>query len=182
VKAPLCNKAQSEFNAFVVMPIVPIGQLYGGKICAALDRQHPRDLFDVKYLLENEGFSQEVKTGFLLSLLASDRPIHEILSPGFQDHRSSLINQFEGMSLETFNYSDFEHVRESLVRIVNESLSAEDRNFILSAHNLQPNWSIYDFEKFPAVQWKLQNIMKLKEKDPTKHLMQYNKLRTILKV
>ena len=42
------------------MPCVPIHQLYGGKICAALDRQHPRDLFDVKKLLEDNGVQTEL--------------------------------------------------------------------------------------------------------------------------
>ncbi len=64
IKLTLCAKAQKEFEAFCVMPVVPLGQLYGGKICAALDRQHPRDLFDVKYLLANEGLSEEIKRGF----------------------------------------------------------------------------------------------------------------------
>src|SRR5690606_34438771 len=47
-KVPLCERAQEEFEAFCAMPLVPLAQLYGGKLCAALDRQHPRDLFDVK--------------------------------------------------------------------------------------------------------------------------------------
>lgn len=57
----LCQKAQSTFEAFCVMPVISHGQLFGGKIVAALDRQHPRDLFDVKYLLEKEGFTDEIK-------------------------------------------------------------------------------------------------------------------------
>lgn len=64
VKMQLCQKAQNELEAFAAIDVVPIGHLYGGKICAALDRQHPRDLFDVKYLLENEGFTNEIKEGF----------------------------------------------------------------------------------------------------------------------
>lgn len=40
----LCTKAQTLFDAFSVIDVVPIGQLYGGKVCAALDRQHPRDI------------------------------------------------------------------------------------------------------------------------------------------
>lgn len=51
----LCERAQEEFDAFSSIQGVPLGQLYGGKICAALDRQHPRDLFDVHYMLEHEG-------------------------------------------------------------------------------------------------------------------------------
>lgn len=53
VKMEICKKIQNEYEAFIVINVVPSGQLYGGKICAALDRQHPRDLFDIKYLLEN---------------------------------------------------------------------------------------------------------------------------------
>ena len=64
-KLLLCERAQVEYDSFIAMPVVPMGQLYGGKICAALDRQHPRDLFDVKYLLDQEGLSEEIKIGFL---------------------------------------------------------------------------------------------------------------------
>lgn len=76
----LCEMAQNEFDTFCTIPIVPIGQLYGGKICAALTRQHPRDLFDIKLLLENEGFTDEIKKGFILALLSSERPFHEVIS------------------------------------------------------------------------------------------------------
>lgn len=44
----LCEKAQEEFNAFAKIECLAIADIYGGKICAALDRQHPRDLFDVR--------------------------------------------------------------------------------------------------------------------------------------
>ncbi|SDN00450.1 hypothetical protein SAMN04488514_11925 [Kriegella aquimaris] len=30
-------------------------------ICTASERLHPRDLFDVKYQLKNEGFTYEIK-------------------------------------------------------------------------------------------------------------------------
>lgn len=73
VELPLCLRAQEEFEAFCSIQTVSFEQLYGGKICAALDRQHPRDIFDVKYLLEMEGFSQKIKKGFFLCLLGSDR-------------------------------------------------------------------------------------------------------------
>src|SRR5690606_33132338 len=96
----LCEKAQNEFDAFCAIPVVPDGQLYGGKICAALDRQHPRDLFDVKYLMANEGFTEQLKKGFLYCLLCSERPINEIVNPRMQDQRSAMYNQFAGMTDE----------------------------------------------------------------------------------
>ena len=43
----LCETALEEFYAFCVVPLVSLAQLYSGKICAALDRQHPRDLWSI---------------------------------------------------------------------------------------------------------------------------------------
>ena len=107
----LCQKAQASFEAFCVMSVISHGQLFGGKIVAALDRQHPRDLFDVKYLLEKEGFTDEIKQGFLLCLLCSDRPINEVIKPNFQDQRSAFSNQFAGMTDEQFTYEEYEKTR-----------------------------------------------------------------------
>lgn len=177
---PLCKRAQGEFDVFCVMPIVPLGQLYGGKICAALDRQHPRDLFDVKYLLENEGFADDIRAGFLLCLLAGDRPIHEVIRPNLQDQRQAMTNQFEGMSEEPFTYGDYETVRAQLIETIHERLTEADRKFLLGVKNLEPDWSAYDFERFPAVQWKLQNLRKLKDSNPDKHRQQYGALRGAL--
>ena len=180
VKMTLCEKAQNDFDSYCVVPVVPLGQLYGGKICAAIDRQHPRDLFDVKYLLQNEGFSEEIKKGFLLCLLSSARPIHELISPNFQDQRLAMKNQFEGMSSEAFTYEEYENVRAKLVETINNNLTEADRNFLLSFKNLTPDWSIYDFQSFPAVQWKSQNLQKLQAKEPNKHKEQYEALKKIL--
>ncbi|MGV8944899.1 MAG: nucleotidyl transferase AbiEii/AbiGii toxin family protein [Lutibacter sp.] len=165
VKLPLCEKAQEEFNAFCAISVVSLGQLYGGKICAALDRQHPRDLFDVKYLLQNEGFTNDIKKGFMLSLLSSNRPLNEMLQPNLIDQQDTLANQFEGMSSESFTYGDFENSRVQLIETIHKSLTAKDKEFLLSFNNLAPDWSIYDFERFPAVQWKLQNLNTLKAKN-----------------
>lgn len=162
VTLSLCEKAQEEFDAFCAIPVVPLGQLYGGKICAALDRQHPRDLFDVKYLLQNEGFTNDIKKGFMLCLLSSNRPLNEMLQPNFIDQRETMVNQFEGMSSEPFTYEDFEKSRAELIDVVHQNLADKDKEFILSFNKGTPDWSIYDFEQFPAVQWKLQNLNKLK--------------------
>jgi len=168
VKLSLCEKAQEEFNAFCVISVVSLGQLYGGKICAALDRQHPRDLFDVKYLLQDEGFTNNIKKGFIMCILSSNRPLNEMLEPHFIDQRQALANQFEGMSSESFTYEDFENSRIQLLDTIHQNLTAKDKEFLLSFNNLTPDWSIYDFERFPAVQWKLQNLRKLKANNPEK--------------
>ena len=173
----LCDYAQNEFNAFCAIPTVNFGQLFGGKICAALDRQHPRDLFDVKYLLENEGFTPEVKTGFLLCLLSSNRPIAEMLDPNRIDQRLAMTNQFDGMSKEVFSYEDFENTRETLIETIHANLNDSDKKFLVGFKNAEPDWSLYDFQKFPSVQWKLQNIANLKSKNPRKHTDIFEKLK-----
>ena len=177
VKLTLNSKAQDTFEVFSSINVVPIGQLYGGKICAALDRQHPRDLFDVKYLLQNEGITNEIKEGFLLCLLCSDRPIHEVLSPNFLDQRAAMDNQFSGMSDEDFNYEEYEAIRKQLVRVIHQSLTYQDKEFLLNIKNLTPDWTQYNFERFPAVIWKLQNLQKLKDKNPKKHQELYEALK-----
>ena len=165
----LCEKAQNSFDAYCLMPVVPIGQLFGGKIVAALDRQHPRDLFDVKYMLENEGFTSQIKEGFIFFLLCSERPLHELLSPNFKDQRSAHENQFLGMTEEPFDYDDFESTREKLVQVVNQGLTQRDKAFLLSVTELNPDWSVYNFQKFPSVLWKMQNLRKLRDDNPEKY-------------
>lgn len=180
VEMTLCQKAQEDFEAFSTMQVVPFGQLYGGKICAALDRQHPRDLFDVKYLLENEGLSDEIKTGFLLALVSGERPIHELLDPHLLDQHALLENHFVGMSNEQFTYDDFENVRAQLLDVIRTNLTKEDREFLLGIKGLVPVWSRYDFDRFPAVQWKLQNLRRLETENPKKYREQYLALEKIL--
>ena len=176
IKMTLCAKGQIEFDAFCTIDVVPTGQLYGGKICAALDRQHPRDLFDVKYLMGNEGFTNEIKEGFLLRLLSGERPVNEVLFPNLQDQRAAQDNQFAGMSEEVFDYAEYELVRDRLIKTVHDSLTEKDKQFILSVKNVNPDWSIYNFERFPAIAWKLQNLQRLKDKNPDKHREQYEAL------
>ncbi len=60
------------------------------------------------------------------------------------------------------------------------SVTSKDKEFLLSVHNVAPDWSIYDYERFPAVQWKLQNLQKLKTSNPDKHREQYEALKDVL--
>lgn len=168
-KRELCEKAEEQFDVFCLVPCVPLNQLYGGKICAALDRQHPRDLFDVKYLLEKEGFTEEIKTGFIFCLLSSKRPIIEMLFPSFLNQEQAYKNQFLGMTKEDFSYQDFENTRTELIETIHHNLTAEDKLFIVNFENATPDWKSYNFADFPAVKWKLQNVEKLKLSNSDKH-------------
>jgi predicted nucleotidyltransferase component of viral defense system len=176
----LCKKAQKEFNAFVETRVLNYGLLFGGKICAALDRQHPRDLFDVLHLLNNEGFTDEVKLGFLFYLLGHSRPMHEILAPNLQDQSSAMETQFSGMTTDGFNYKEFEKTREQLIKVIHQRLTESDKNFLMGILKLQPDWTIYDFKEFPSVKWKLQNLEKLKRENPEKYQSMINQLQKVI--
>jgi len=94
VNKKLCSKAENTFELTTSVDTVSFEDLYGGKICAALDRQHPRDLFDVKSLLENEGITPGIIKAFVFYLISHDRPMIEILNPGLQDISQTFINEF----------------------------------------------------------------------------------------
>lgn len=179
-KALLCDVAQDQFDAFCSMTLVPMAQLYGGKICAALDRQHPRDLFDVKLLFENEGFTEEIKTGLIFGLISSNRPTHELLKPRLQDQSVAFVNQFEGMATVAFSYEEYEATRLKLISEIYDCLTDTDKDFLLSINRLEPDWGIYDFQDFPSVKWKLANLATFKEKRPEDHQQHYTELEKIL--
>jgi predicted nucleotidyltransferase component of viral defense system len=179
-KAQLCEAAQEQFDAFCAVPIVPLGQLYGGKLCAAMDRQHPRDLFDVKLLLKNEGFTDDIKRGFIFGLVGSNRPTHEMLNPNLLDQRMAFENQFEGMSAIEFSYDEYEATRLQLIETIQSSLNESDKAFLLSLTGLEPDWSIYDFQYFPSVKWKLLNLEKFKTENPETYQQQLSELGKVL--
>ncbi len=165
----LCMKARSEFNMSCRAKIVPFAQLYGGKISAALSRQHPRDLFDCKYMELNS--FDDVKSGLIFCLLGSDKPIVESLQPNQIDQSEALKSQFKGMTDTSFNYDDFEQARINLIKQVNDSITDEDKEFLLSFEQGEPDWSrccAGDLSNFPSVRWKLQNILKLKKSNTQK--------------
>lgn len=174
----LCARAQNEFQMGCKARIVSFSQLYGGKITAALSRQHPRDLFDCKYM-EIDNF-KDVKDGFMLCLLGSDKPIIESLRPNSIDQTEALEKQFAGMSDVPFSYADYEDARINLVKMVNDNLDSADKDFLLSFEVGNPIWNLCcagDLSAYPSIRWKQQNIIKLKELNPQKHLDGINKLR-----
>ena len=176
----LCSRAQEMFEMYCEIQIVPFGQLYGGKIVATLDRQHPRDLFDIKTLLDNSSYDDDLKKGVFFCLLSSKRPIHELLEPSLLDLRRVLETQFGGMTDQSFTYDMFEATRNQLIDIVRKGITEEERKFLISFSYGEPVWFPYDFSKFPGVQWKLLNIHRLRKANSAKHRMQIEELEDLL--
>lgn len=179
---PLSDKAQEEFGLYCEANIVPLTQLYGGKIAAALSRQHPRDLFDVKYM---DLPMADCREGLIFNLLGSDRPIHESFAPRLIDQREAMANQFDGMTDIPFTYEEFEESRAKLITEVNGLMTDDDKRFLVSFELGNPKWGGYEFECFkdyPSVKWKLVNLVKLAKQNPQKLKDEATKLKVIFGV
>lgn len=167
----LSPKATETFEMTTKMRVVSLPDLYGGKICAALDRQHPRDLYDIKYLLDGEGINKQILKGFLVYLLSHDRPMHELLRPRLKDFQDVYETDFQGMADEPVAYEQLIAVRENLIQLISQKLTKDDKEFLISFKLGQPKWSLLGVEgveRLPAVRWKLFNIQKMnlsKKKD-----------------
>ena len=179
ISMPLNSKISSEFDVEFDFEISSLPDLYGGKIAAALDRQHPRDLFDVKLLLENEGISKDIMTGFLVYLICHKRPPNELLKPTLQDQSALFNSDFKGMTNLDFDYTDFVKTRELLIETINNRLSTNDKQFLLSFFDGKPDWNLFresHAQELPAIKWKLLNLNRL---DSAKKRAQIESLKSI---
>ena len=182
VTIPLSDKAQEEFGLYCEANIVPLTQLYGGKIAAALSRQHPRDLFDVRHM---DIPLADCREGLIFCLLGSDRPIHESFAPRLIDQREAMVNQFKGMTDIPFTYDKFEATRSKLIADVNQLMNEADKRFLISFELGNPQWEGYEFEYFkdyPSVKWKQLNLEKLAKQNPKKLEEEAKKLEEIFAV
>jgi predicted nucleotidyltransferase component of viral defense system len=170
---------------YAEIQVASLPDLYAGKLCAALDRQHPRDLFDVKLLLENEGLTEELRKTFLVFLISHHRPIHELLAPNRRNIRQVYENEFAAMAQVEVSVEELEAVREQLIKLINKSLTPEEKEFLLSFKSRKTQWNLLgmtnvaDVAQLPSVRWKMLNLEKLGE---TKHKELYEKLKKVLDV
>lgn len=180
----LCQRAQEQFLRSFRIKTLSLADLYGGKICAALSRQHPRDLFDVKLLLENQGLTDQVRQAFIVYLASNPRPMHELLNPAsnLKAFRKTFEEGFVGMTDVSISHQELIEVQHVLIQQLLETLTIDERQFLLSIKSGEPNWSLMpmpNIDKFPAIQWKVINIKKMtKEKQQTA----LEKLRSVLEI
>ncbi len=174
----ISEATKKEFNKSAKVKCLSVADAYGGKLCAALDRQHPRDLFDVKLLIEKIGITQDIKNSFLFYLISHNRPLNELLNPNKKDITNEYENEFTDMTLKNIDLEDLLIIRESLPEKIINCFSEEDRNFLLSFVQNQPEWNFFKFSKvkdYPSVLWKLHN-QRLLEKNNSKKFKQYTSL------
>ena len=183
-KLCITDKVQNDFGRFSSMNVLNKCEIYGSKICAALDRQHPRDIFDISKIIGREGdkLNNKIKDSFIFYLLSHNRPISELLYSKINDKKDDFEHQFYGMTEEKFDYDDFIKFSVILRERVRSLLSNDDKKFILSFKQGDPNWSLFckDVSQFPSIQWKLNNIKNLQANNYEKHKEAYLCLEAIL--
>jgi len=159
----LCVSAEARYGR-ARTPVLAFEEVYASKFCAALDRQHPRDLFDVHLLLQHEDINEKLKDAFLVYLMSSDRPLVELLDPKPKDIRGTYEDEFRGMAFEAVPLEDLMEARQTLIRTLHERLTDADRRFLLAFKAGVPEWSAFPYPQvasFPAIRWKAHNLAKM---------------------
>ncbi len=157
-------EAVEDDYGFAAVRVVSLPDLYGGKICAALDRQHPRDLFDVKLLLNQSGLGRSVFEGFLVYLLGHPRPLNEVINPRLKALDDVYRQEFVGMARADIPLQQLENARHELLTRLGQLMTDEDVRFLMSFKQGAPAWALLahsSVDRLPAVRWKLANIQKM---------------------
>jgi predicted nucleotidyltransferase component of viral defense system len=171
-----------EAFGFAEIQVVSFPDLYGGKIVAALDRQHPRDLFDVRDLLDNEGISDELRRAFIVYLVSSNRPFAEILAPRRLDIAQEFARGFDGTTDTPLTIDSLLQAREQLIAEIVGKMSGDHKKFLVSRKKGEPEWPLLGVkgaEALPAVRWRLENLAKM---DKTKRAALTDRLRQVLEL
>ena len=182
IRMEVVEEVEKEFG-YAEMQVASLPDLYAGKLCAALDRQHPRDLFDVKFLLENEGLTDNLRKTFLIFLISHQRPMSELLAPNRKDISEIYETEFKQMAEVDVPLEQLEEARENLIHQINSQMTDNEKKFLLSFKSKNPDWTLLEMENstvisnLPSVIWKMINLEKMPIK---KHKKAYDKLESIL--
>ena len=158
------SDAVEEQFGFTAIQVVSFADLYAGKLVAALDRQHPRDLFDVHDLLSNEGIDELLRNAFIVYLISHNRPMAEVLAPTRRDISDEFARGFVGLTEVPVTLDALVQTREALIAEIVGRMPDAHRRFLLSFKKGEPDWSLLDVpnaKTLPAVRWKLENLLRM---------------------
>lgn len=175
----LAGEARKVFTTELNAPVLAVPELYGSKLVAAMDRQHPRDLFDVHGLFERGGLTAEVVECFVCYLAGHNRPVHEVLFSRDQDMSSAFENEFVGLTRNPVTLATLQQVRRKLRRELPAALTTSQRQFLLGLVANEPDWQLMKcrhLSQLPALRWKLQNLAKLQKTNSGKFAHQAEQL------
>ena len=178
-RANLTPLARDTLLADIEIPVLASEDVYGGKIVAALDRQHPRDLFDVMELFKHEGITPGIRRAFVVYLASHNRPVHEVLFPVLRDIQMDYERNFIGMTSQPTEFAELLETRDRMINELHAGLDADERRFLLSLVRAQPEWELLGIphvSELPAVRWKLQNLARLQRERAEQFELQYTAL------
>lgn len=182
-RASVTSIASDVLMADLNIPVASLEDLYGGKLVAALDRQHPRDLFDVMQLQANEGITPGIRRAFVVYLASHNRPVHEVLFPKLRDIGYEYTHNFDGMTREKVSLESLLTARDYMIKQLHNNLDNDERQFLISLVKAEPEWQLMGIEhlsQLPAIQWKLQNLEILRTSNAKKFAEQADTLVTQL--
>ncbi|MBI4694542.1 MAG: nucleotidyl transferase AbiEii/AbiGii toxin family protein [Gammaproteobacteria bacterium] len=159
----IVEAAEAEFG-FAEGPVVSFADLYAGKLVAALDRQHPRDLFDVKLLLAAEGIGDALFRAFIVYLVSHDGAIARLLNPTAKPLRDLYARQFAGMTTVPVTLEELDQARAELISAVRARLGEREKAFLMSFKRGKPVWELLGVAhaaQLPAIRWKLLNLERM---------------------
>jgi predicted nucleotidyltransferase component of viral defense system len=167
----LTKTASDALMADLEIPLLSSEDIYGGKLVAAMDRQHPRDLFDVMELLAGDGITPGIRRAFVVYLASHNRTLHEVLFPTAKDIALAYEQSFAGMTTEPGSIEELVKTRQRLFTELPASLDRNEIEFLRTLARAKPEWSLLGIphlEELPAIRWKLQNLEKLARESPAK--------------
>jgi hypothetical protein len=176
----LVKTASDLFTTSLSVPTLAVAELYGSKLVAALDRQHPRDFFDVHGMFRRFGLTSEIVECFVGYLAGHNRPVHEVLRCRDLDLAGPFENELAGMEREVVGLADLQSTRARLRRELHAALTAEHKRFLLGLVAGSPPWDAMKcrhLADLPAIQWKLQNLARLRKSNAAKFQSQTDELR-----
>ncbi len=176
----LGDEARRLFTTELSIPVLAAPEQYGSKLVAAMDRQHPRDLFDVRGLFNRGGLTPQVVECFVCYLAGHNRPVHEVLFSRDQDMALAYENEFTGMARDPIALAELQETRRRLKTELPHALTPYQRRFLISLVSGAPEWQLMScshLSQLPAIRWKLHNLAKLKKTNPQKFAQQANEPR-----
>lgn len=180
----VASEAVTAQFGFLEANVLAFEDLYAGKLVATLDRQHPRDLFDVNVLYENEGLTDDLFRVFMVYVAGSRRPMHELLSPARRIRHDTYDEEFAGMTRVTATRETVVEAGRRLYEHIGLRLTGSVAAFLVSLHEAEPDFGLIglpEAAELPAVRWKLVNLERLKRANPEKHLAQRDALERLFR-
>lgn len=165
----LAPRTADMFSVELELPVLDAAELYGSKLVAAMDRQHPRDLFDVWQLFESDGLSDSAVECFVTYLAGHNRPTHEVLFGNEKNIADEYQNNFVGMTSESVSLDVLLSTRARLLAELPQRLTNSQRQFLIGLTRAEPDWSLLrcpHAEELPALRWKLANLKTFQKRRP----------------